>query len=676
VSYEGDLEAPYTEGSGVDLVDDGSAGKDNLGISRFPNGTDTDVNNVDFIPACITPGFANSSLAADCQAGGPALEIHDIQGAGATSPFDGQGVSTPANIVTAVGPEGFFIQTPADRMDGDPQTSNGIYVFTDAAPAVAVGDIVDVSGGVTEFFEFTEFTAGSVVTVISSGNPLPPAIALDALTPSSDPASPSCAAGALECFEGMLVSVANGAVTSGNQVFGGDPLAEVYFSAAGSRTYREPGIEYPGVGGLIPTWDGNPEVFELDADKLGLPSVPIAGGSSFTATGVIGFEFGGYELWPTSLDINQAVMPVPVRDRNAGETTVGSYNLYRFATEGEYAVRLAKHSRYIREVLLSPDILGVQEAESITALQDLADTIAQHDPGVVYQPYLLEGNDVGGIDVGFLVSENVTVDQLTQLGKDEIFSYDDSLLHDRPPLLLEGRYTGNGEDFPLAVMVVHNRSLNDVETERVQLKRLAQAESIAQMVQDFQTAQPAIPLAVVGDFNAYEFTDGYVDAVGHIKGDFDPAASLRSGSDLVDPNLTNQVDLLPAADRYSYVFEGNAQALDHALTSQSAAYWVRGMAYGRGNADAPELFLEDGSTALAASDHDGLVLYLMTDYDGDGVSDDIDGCPENDRLTEWRPDTGCSVAIPTLDPVGMLLLWLLLGGLAGFTIYTRRFVKP
>ncbi len=64
VSYEGDTDAPYTEGSGVGLVDDPSI--DYLGISRYPDGVDTDQNNVDFSPRCITPGEANGSLDSNC----------------------------------------------------------------------------------------------------------------------------------------------------------------------------------------------------------------------------------------------------------------------------------------------------------------------------------------------------------------------------------------------------------------------------------------------------------------------------------------------------------------------------------------------------------------------------------------------------------------------------------
>jgi endonuclease/exonuclease/phosphatase family metal-dependent hydrolase len=391
---------------------------------------------------------------------------------------------------------------------------------------------------------------------------------------------------------------------------------------------------------------------------------------------VIGYEFGDYEFWPIpeSLSVSEATLPYPVRNRMSGETTVGSLNLFRFATDGEYATRLTKLSSYIREVLKSPDVLAVQEAATLGALQDLADEIAGDDGSVNYTPYLIEGNDQGEIDVGFLVRSNYSVRSISQLGADERFTYDDSLLHDRPPLLLEGFYEGNGQGFGIAVMVVHNRSLNGIETERVQLKRLTQAESIADKVQTFQASNPDTPLIVVGDFNAFEFTDGYVDAVGHISGDFDPAESLWAGSDLVNPNLTNQVvDSLIASERYSFVFEGNAQALDHALTSGSANPWVRGLQFGRGNADAAHDQINDAGTAMRASDHDGFVLFLMTDWDGDGVADDLDTCRYEGRLTDPDPEFGCDIPIPTLGLPGLLLMLLMMGGLGGIAL---RYQQP
>ncbi|MGB7453209.1 MAG: hypothetical protein WBM36_13870, partial [Lysobacterales bacterium] len=656
VSYEGDVVAPYTEGSGVGLSDSGSSGQDNKGISRFPNGMDTDQNNADFVFSCITPGLGNTSLADACTATGPLLEIFEIQGNGSASPYAGQGIATTNNTVTVVGTDGFFMQTPDNRTDADVNTSDGIFVFTGGAPAVAVGDQVDVAGSVTEFFDFTEFAIGSSILVTSSGNALPSATIFDETVPSPDPMAPSCAI-EFECYEGMLVQISGGTVTGPNQRFNPDPIAEVHITAASSRTFREPGIEFPGLAGY-PEWDGNPEVFELDPDKLGLPNEIIPAGSTFDATGAIGFEFGGYELWPSELTVTPAPLPVAVRAREVAEMTVGALNLFRLfddvddpaipridpdtgieyepptndtvVSTDEYMRRLGKFSSYIRSVLMAPDILAVSEVESLVVLQDLADKIKADDASLTYTPYLEEGNDIGGIDVGFLVLDTVVMDAVTQLGRFEIFDFDGSLLNDRPPLLFEGRQIADGSDFPIAVIAIHSRSLGGIdgpEADRVQAKRLAQAQFVAQQVQDLQTANPDINLVVAGDFNAFEFTDSYVDVTGQMKGEIVPDDNVLFGPDLVDPNLLDQVLMIDTGERYSFNFQGNAQALDHALTSTGLDELVRDFQFGRGNSDAAVDLINDDSTLLRSSDHDGLVLFVIKDSDGDGVTDDADFCP-------------------------------------------------
>jgi predicted extracellular nuclease len=611
-----------------------------------------------------------------------AANVYEIQGSGASSPLDGKLVET-TGVVTAVGPDGFFMQ----MSDGDPDTSDGIFVFTGGPPAVAVGDVVDVTGVVDEFFGFTEISFGADITVVGTET-VPEPVEFGANVPSPDPDAPSCAL-EFECYEGMLVTIADGTITGPNQRFGVDPIAEVHITAAPSRTFREPGIEFPGINmPPIPTWDGNPEVFELDPDKLGLPNQIIPAGSSFSATGVLGFEFGGYELWPSELTVTPAPLPVSVRAREPGELTVGTLNLFRLFDDvddpadgdrndfvvsmEEYERRLAKFSVYIRTVLNSPDILAAQEVESLTVLEDLAAKIVFDDPAVSYTAYLEEGNDIGTIDVGFLVRDNITVDTIMQVDPAATFinpiTQEINILHDRPPLLIEGSSELAFGTFPIAVMAVHNRSLSGIdgsEGERVRVKRLLQAESIATKVQDLQTADANVRLVVTGDFNAFEFTDGHVDSLGVIAGNFNPLTSLvchetTCPGDIVEPNLDNQVLWLLDGDRYSFIFRGNAQALDHALTSQKLAGEISGVEYGRGNADAAvDLINFDG--VLRSSDHDGMVVFVAKDKDADGVPNDDDVCPnttlpENvptDRLgTNHFADTNGDGVFDTVEPNG------------------------
>ena len=360
--------------------------------------------------------------------------------------------------------------------------------------------------------------------------------------------------------------------------------------------------------------------------------------------------------------------------------TVGALNMFVLdAGAGNLANRAAKLSNYIRNVMRSPDIIAVSEVFTLTELGAVAAQITADDPGVVYTPFLIDHNSTGfGIDVGFLIGADVEVDSIVQQGLGELHTFDNSPLHDRPPLLLEGRYTGNGLDFPFAVVAVHNRSLggitDPVDGARVRNKRLEQAQSIAAKAQTFQTGNPNTPYIIIGDFNAFQFTDGLVDVIGQISGNIDPALNLVSGPDLVDPNLTNQVaDMALDTDKYSFVFRGNAGALDNVLTSSAADAYDRGVEFGRGNSDEAIDRINDIGTANRSSDHDGIVFYMMTDFDGDGFPDDTDLCPfgAGDIADQFNNDSlvdGCIVPIPATDYRGLMLLTLLLMTLGGAAI--------
>jgi len=579
-------------------------------------------------------------------------EIFEIQGNGLASPHVGLNVETRDNVVTALVGNGFFIQTPDDRADADPETSNGIFVFTGITPSVAVGDQVDVVGKVAEFFNMTEIDATGL-TVDAFGVPLPAIVNFDATTPSPDQPQPATE---LERFEGMLVRVVNGIVASPTNQFG-----EASVVVGPQRPFREPGILFPGLAGL-PVWDGNPEIFEIDTDFLAAPpGLLLAAGATVTAEGPLAFSFGDYQIWPTDLEFTGEAAVVPVRERAPGEFTVGSQNFLRLfdtvndpdtddpvPTAQEYADRLAKLSLHVRTVLGAPDVLAVQEVENLTALQDVAARIHADDASLVYTAYLVEGNDIGGIDVGFLVKDTVQVSSIDQFGEDDVFVFGSNPpapLNDRPPLVLRGAYVGNGAAFPIVVVDVHQRSLSGIEGSdgtRVRAKRNEQALRLSELIQELQ-GEAGLRLVVIGDFNAFEFTDGYVDVMGQVTGNPDPLGAETPVTPMVSPALTNQTFNMPADQRYSFVFDGTAQSLDHAITSQSLDPWVRGAEHSRGNADAPFAFDDDPTTALRSSDHDGTVVFLMSDSDADGVPDDEDQCAATSIPEATVPSQGLGV---------------------------------
>ena len=540
------------------------------------------------------------------------VEIFSIQGSGPVSPYANQTVTTAGNVVTAVAEQGFFTQTPESRSDGNLETSDGIYVFTSSSPNVSVGDEVTVSGVVKEYFDLTEFERPNV-TVTGSGKPLPSRVDLDAIRPSAD-------RNELERFEGMRVHVEQGTAVEPT-----DRHGNFRGVASTARVFRKPGTDRPSY-----------DIFEVAANGFLVPA-----GSAFTATGALTYAFGYYRIIPTGFNYTPPELPRPVRARAAGELTVASLNLLRLVddagdgavTSEAYGRRLAKAAGFITDVLRSPDVLAVQEAENLRVLQDLAAAILARS-GQHYAATLIEGNDPSGIDTGFLTRDTVRIASVRQIGASERMSTDGSLLHDRPPLQLDAEFLANGQPFPFTVIAVHQRSMIDVETNsRVRTKRFEQAANLAGAIDALQKENPSRRIVVTGDFNAFEFSDGYVEVVGMIRGLCDTTTEELACVDLVARDLRNEIERLPQGERYSIIFEGKAQAIDHVLTSSAIAAFVRDLAYARGNADAPEAHGNDGTTLLRTSDHDAPVLYLMSDYDADGSPDDVDATPRG----ETRP---------------------------------------
>ena len=142
-------------------------------------------------------------------------------------------------------------------------------------------------------------------------------------------------------------------------------------------------------------------------------------------------------------------------------------------------------------------------------------------------------------------------------------------------------------------------------------KRRAQAESLANLVQSRQTADPNEHIVLVGDFNAFQFNDGYGDSIGTIKGTPAPCNEVvLCSADLVNPDLVDLVDTVAAPDRYSYSFDGNAQVLDHELITQNLMPRFDALRFGRIDADFPDSLRNDPNRPERISDHDPAVVYF------------------------------------------------------------------
>ncbi len=593
-----------------------------------------------------------------------AAEIWQIQGREQTSPLLGKSVKTTGNIVTAVGPAGFTMQTPDSRADADPLTSNGVYVFTSSKPGVAIGDVVDVDATVDNYYHLTELK-NAKVTVTAHGAALPKAVLFGAGTPSSDPNKLSCGATNFQCFVGMRVVIENGMINTGNKRFSTAPFAEVSVTANGKRSLRQPGVRFgvPVPAGVeLPNWSGNPEVFKMNTADFGAvpANTPFVAGTTFRAEGVISYDFGAYTFIPTKFEVKRAApMPRAVSPTPPLAVRIGAFNTERFCdsefnttftcsgdskepTPDQVALKTRRLSAYIGSVLKLPDVLSVEEVKSLAVLQGLAKQLGDDYPAK-YEAFLLPGHDPSGINVGFLVrTDRVRVQSVRQLAADETWNDNGNtaFVHDHPPLLLTAEVRG----MRFHVISVHPKARTNVDKDnasavRDRQKRFTQAVSLARQVQDLQTRYPSQPLLVVGDFNAYQFSDGWVDVVGLVSGKYkDSENLLKLGQNIVRPSLWNAVESVPENDRYSFLFtesfgeiqgytkagSGNSgrdvptvQVLDHALLNRAAAFRFLRMQYGRADIDAPVQTEADAANAtdwtkaIGASDHDGFVVDLF-----------------------------------------------------------------
>lgn len=581
--------------------------------------------------------------------------IYEIQGSAAASPLEGQAV-TVQGVVTgdfqnndaddARDLGGFFIQS---LPDGDFATSDGIFIFdgNDPTTGVAVGDSVRVEGMVNEFFGETQITA-SRVTVIGVGDiqPIPVNLPSAATITNSD----GELIADLERYEGMLIRLPQTLTVSA--LFGLERYGEVRL-AQGGRPYQFTNQNTPNVAGYrahreavaartVVLDDGRREANTTPIQHLtagASAGYSIRTGDEITdLTGTLRYSRGSgssgtetYRLMPTEDPRFVSSNPRPTAPKLSGALRVASYNTLNFFSSidagqsncgpaGNSGCRGADSSSELERQLtklvtaidlMDADIVGLIEIENNggAALQVIVDrlnsvsssTYAYVDTGAI-------GDDA--ISTGFLYKSNAVspagVPVILDSGVDPRFND----ARNRPALAQAFVQTSN--DAVVSVVVNHLKSkgsscdgdgdpnIGDGQG-NCNVARRSAAAAIAGWVALDPTNSGDPDYLIIGDLNAYTFEE--------------PLTTLK------DAGFVNLVESNGGGEAYSFVFDGQSGALDHALATASLVPQVAGIVEWHINADEPPVrdynlesgrdpALFDGSAPYRASDHDPVIIGL------------------------------------------------------------------
>jgi len=562
-------------------------------------------------------------------------------------------------------PEGIEVFTGSGKVPAQAVIGNLVQV---------TGTVATFPAATASHTPATEIDTTSA-TVLATGQPLPTPITLTSsmLTPSGGLYQLTPYEGMRVSIPSMTsISGTDGNLNEKSEIETSN--GEFYGVISGTaRPFREPGIDIrdpqTGLPPNVAKFDDNPERILVDSTLFGGTPIDLSTGAVLTnVTGVLDFTFSSDSFYDPSrlildksynrANVTAGIGPTPVPAPAANEFRVAGYNVERFfntnsaddidfnpvtgktetseavdVTAAAYATRLSKFSLAVRHILGNPDVIGLEEPENESVVADMAakisaDAVAagEDDPkyvpygtGTDYAPF---SNDISGISVGFLV-KSTTVDTLKieQQGANNLFPdprnpNTQQTLNDRPPLVLHaGIKRANATDYPVTVIVNHLRSLSSENDPSsgvfVRDKKELQAEFLANLIQGYQSAGEHV--VSVGDYNAFEFSDGYIDILATItnRNVLPSDQVVQPGvAGLVNPPATDLVTLLPADQRWSYQEFGNAQVLDHVVATSDLVAAGGHVAYAHFDADQPLTAYNDATTPARESDHDAAVGYF------------------------------------------------------------------
>ncbi|MFI6826224.1 lamin tail domain-containing protein [Kribbella sp. NPDC050241] len=538
-------------------------------------------------------------------------KIHDIQGAAHLSPLNGKLVKDVTGVVTAKSTNGFWFQDP--QPDGDPATSEGVFVFTSSAPTVAVGDALTVQGTVAEFrpggsggtdnLTTTEITNPTITvtgaapvpapTIVGTGGRVPPSTVIDddsngdveTTSTAFDPANDGL--DFWESLEGMWLGIDKPEVTGPTSSF-----RELSVVPAGSsvRTVRG--------GILLQKTDSNPERVLLDDVLTPIPDAKTGDTLAGVVAGVLDYSFGNFKFLPTQTPtvIDGGVKRETTKASSPLQVSVATFNVENLdPSDGD--AKFDGLAQAVVKNLGAPDILGLEEVQDNDGATNSGETAAKKTldmlvaaiqkaggPKYAYRQIdpvnNKEGGEPGGnIRVAFMyrtdkpvkfvdrpggTSTAATTIVTDQFGKPHL-SYSPGRVDPANPawdatrVPLAGEFTWHGQSLFVVVNHFSSKGGDDPLWGRTQPpvqvtapKRHQQAQSVRGFVDQILAKDKGANVIVLGDLNDFDWSETADILVGSGK------------TSLIDMPRT-----LPVKERYSYVFEGNSQILDQILISRN-----------------------------------------------------------------------------------------------------------
>jgi uncharacterized repeat protein (TIGR01451 family) len=511
---------------------------------------------------------------------GSHVPIWAIQGNGFRSPYLFNYLTT-GGIVTGVFPGlgGFFVQSTLS--DDDHLSSDGIFISVNNLEVpVILGDYVEISGTVRELNGQTTLLIdhSRAIQTISQGNPLPEPFELD------PPQTSSQAAIYYEALEGCLVRVSEPARAV-------SPTSR-YGEFVVIRSYHDQNRLYQGQdnGIAIMVDDGDSITHQ---DRSTIANAVSTGDWVSNLIGPLAYTYGQYKIEPIAiLEIQPGnFQPQPLPPMASDEFSIMTWNVENLfdpfdphpsdpprPSLSEYQRNLTKIAETFLETG-APTIIALQEVENLGILEDLInhELLREYE----YEAVLIEGYDSRGIDVGYLVrGDQADILDIQQRDAPEGIT-------SRPPLILKVEIvTGQQEKLVIYIINNHFTSMSG-GVEATEPRRLEQANWNVQLLSEIISQDPQAFVAILGDLNSY-----FESA---------PIQTLRNAG------LQHVIDVLPPTERYTYIYQGESQVLDHILITSSLMDYLRKVTIYHANADYP-LPLPGDQSSIHESDHDPVII--------------------------------------------------------------------